>query len=221
MPSLILFAAAGTEYLTRRFQFKMATSRFPRPVLFVAVAGLFLVVTFRIPVRLQNAGYERVVKAITSQFQNVPPIYLIAADSIGEGSLIAEVALAEKRPRSIVLRGSKLLVHEDWLGRGTEDRFASLQATRSALDQTHVSVVIVDDTTPVAERRSYYDRLTAIVREGQWDNLAPFAVMRSGRLYKNGLQVYVRRGSEAPSAMVIEAIKRFQRPEANNLLAHK
>jgi hypothetical protein len=53
------------------------------------------------------------------------PVYLVAADATGEGALVAEVAMREARPRSIVLRSSKVLASCDEMG----ERYRTLYRT--------------------------------------------------------------------------------------------
>ena len=201
MPSLLLFTAAGAYWFADRLSDRWGP-RALRPALLFGIAILFMVETFEMPIRLRNSGYEAVVKEAAGRLSSAPQVYLVASDPIGEGSTVAAVALAERRPHNVLLRGSKIFVREDWMGRGTEDRFESSKEISDLLDRMPVNVVIVDDAMPTPERRPYHDRVKETVSEDKrtWELARSLPVVRLGRLHENALHVYVRRFAEAPSA---------------------
>jgi len=204
MPSLLLFAAAGADWLARRLLNHVAVVA-PQPASLVIIAILFTFETFQIPTRIGNGGYEAAVRESMARTSASPQVYLVASDSIGEGSAVAAVALAEQRPRSVVLRGSKILVREDWLGRRTQDRFGSIGEIGYLLDRIPVNVVIVDDAMLASDRRPYHDRVRITVAEDKktWEYISSMPVVRFGRLREDAVRVYVRRSAESPWAPMV------------------
>ncbi len=201
MPTLLLLAAAGVDSLGGWMPIRIA-----RPALcgglFLLVALAFLAERFELPTRTRNQGYEALARDLTRRFPNVPETYLIAADSRGEGSMIAAMALAERRPGSFILRGSKILVHEDWLGRGTQDRFGTVKEVSRVLSRIPVDVVVIDDAMQSDQRRAYHDRVERTVSADSttWEHVGSYAVVSMGRVHERALQVYARRGGGTISA---------------------
>ena len=76
---------------------------------------LFFTLHFRVPKR-----YAYGVLRHWGRFARVsePQTILVSAESPGEGMLIAEIAMRDRRPGHFVLRGSKVLARSDWNGNG-------------------------------------------------------------------------------------------------------
>lgn len=189
MPSLLLFAVAGVDGAARRLPLRSPS--LARAVVTLIVLAGFALETFTVSTRYADAGYESLVRQV---LQRAPAArtYLVAADSRGEGSLVAAVALAQPRPQAIVLRGSKVLIHEDWLGHGTQDRYATVASVDSLLRGVPVDVVVVDDAMQASQRRPYHDRVESAARDSFWTALAPLPVTWLGRKHDAALHAYVR-----------------------------
>jgi hypothetical protein len=109
VPALVLFLFAGGAWLVRRFSWN------PVPVMVVAMA-VFAVQKFSIPVET-HYGYSEAARFIHDQSSlRGRDIILVSSERDGEGMLVSEVAMIEKRPTHQILRGTKVLAVTDWNG---------------------------------------------------------------------------------------------------------
>lgn len=89
---------------------------------------------------------------------------LVVSDELGEGAGVTETALLHLTPRPMVLRGSKVLAHDDWMGTQPEGLHASAAALLADLESMHVDYVILDcapDAKALAYWRMASDALTS------------------------------------------------------------
>ncbi|HUU36260.1 MAG TPA: hypothetical protein VMW48_19480 [Vicinamibacterales bacterium] len=198
VPSLLLLAAAGIDRMAGAFDGWTGRALVrPGLAVFAMAAAMFQGAA---PGPPPSAGYTAAAAAVAASFGGAPQVYLIASDSRGEGSWIAGIAIRERRPASFVLRGSKVFVDEDWLGRNARERVASVAEVVALLDRVPVTVVVIDLTTSREETREYHARLAAAMRAdaSAWEQLDTFPLRRFGRSHANGLQVFRRRAVPAP-----------------------
>lgn len=189
LPALLLFAALGLDRAARSIG---AGLSFAAPAL-AAVAVAPLAGSF-IAAPPATVGYMSAATAVAAAKTDVPQAQLVVSDSQGEGAWIAAVAGLEPRPSTVVARGSKLFVVEDWLGRDTEERYAGADEVMALLDAIPVSVVVVDGTTLAGEVRGYHARVAAVVAASPaWERAGAYPVQRFGREFPEGLVVYRRR----------------------------
>lgn len=193
IPPVVLFAAAGIDYVARRFAQRQAQTLM-RAALPALVLGAFGIQCFALPLQLRNGGYNAMVKDVASQLSNVPQVWLVSSNSTGEGSLVAAVALQERHPGGYVLRGKTLLAGGDWLWNNTEDRFDTPAKLSALLDQIPVTVVVIDDLIPTVEKRPYQSRLKALVGDEtqRWVLVGSYPQVDGGVTYPNSLHVYAR-----------------------------
>jgi hypothetical protein len=115
IPSIVLFTAAGVDYVGYRIG-----ARLPTGIVWVGLAAVvilaFCAETFTFSVQPRNAGYDVLVQDVMGRLSNAPHIWLVSSDGDGEGRLVAAVALREAHPSSYVLRGKTILAGGDWLG---------------------------------------------------------------------------------------------------------
>ena len=195
VPSIVLFAAAGiaevSGWLLRTFSLRV-------PGFFGLSLGTlfaFAVQSFALPVHLHNTGYEILAADIAAKVEYVPQVWLISSGSIGEGSLITAIALHEKRPGTFVLRGSKILVSEDWVGRNSQDRYDTPDELATLLNDIPVAIIAIDDRVPSYEHRPYHDRLRMLVagNNAQWEQIGSYTLVRGQSTFANAVHVYARR----------------------------
>lgn len=195
LPGLLLFAGRGIDWCGTRVRRGRAG-----PVRWgLAVAALFSVALAGMSRPASTmVGYTAAARGSSLEDPS-PQVTLLASDSRGEGAWIAAVASSRPRPRDFVLRGSKVFVNEDWLGRHSTDRFASAADTRRLLDASPITTVVIDHTTEAAERRPYHDRLAGVVAaDAAWRRVGVFPLVRFGAAVSAGLEVFARIGP-APS----------------------
>lgn len=145
-------------------------------------------------------GYRSVVSFLEEHHELAGKRILIVSNEQGEGAGVVEVAVLNLRPRPIVIRGSKLLASDDWMGRNLRMRYASVDAALDDLEAMHVDFVILDESAEsmqlpywsqvkqIADR--FPDRLERV--------LATAGIPRTGPL--RPLSVYrVARHAEGPA----------------------
>ena len=193
IPSVVLFAAAGVDYVARRFA-QNRSYVLVRLCVAALVVAAFGVQCFALPLQLRNGGYSDLVTDVTNKLSNVPQVWLVSASSTGEGSLVAAVALQEKHQASYVLRARTLLAGGDWLWNNTEDRFDTPAKLSALIDEIPVTIVVIDDLIPAAEKRPYQDRLKKLVASEpeQWAVVGSYPQVDGGVTYPNTLHVYAR-----------------------------
>ncbi len=96
--------------------------------------------------------------------------FLIVSDSTGEGVFVAEVALRDQRPGHVVLRGSKVLSDDSWMGGGEKVRFASAEGMQQYLETLTDLVLVLD---PAALSAPYARVLEEAVsqRPERWEEI--------------------------------------------------
>jgi hypothetical protein len=193
LPSIVLFSAAGIDYMARRFGAR-GWNEASCIGLAVALLLAFGAERFTLPLQLRNGGYGALVQEVSARVANVPQVWLISSSSTGEGSLVAAVALREAHPDSYVLRGKTILAGGDWMWNNTEDRFDTPAKLAGLLDEIPVTIVVIDDLIPPIERRPYQARLKKLLADdnGRWDPIGSYPQMHDGIVYANSLHVYAR-----------------------------
>jgi hypothetical protein len=84
---------------------------------------------------------------------------LIVSDARGEGAVVAAAAFAEAQPdrQVTILRASKTLAEQDWLGRGLKLHADGPQATLKLLEEQAVDWIFLDTTVAQANNTPYHD----------------------------------------------------------------
>jgi hypothetical protein len=77
----------------------------------------------------------------------LPTRMLVSSTASGEGAWIAEVALREKRPGSVVARATQILATMDWDGRDYRLITKTPQAVERRLDELGLDTVVVDSSS--------------------------------------------------------------------------
>jgi Dolichyl-phosphate-mannose-protein mannosyltransferase len=153
IPALILFLFAGGSWLAGRFKWNPAI---------VAAAGilLFLGTGFSL-VRETHYGFIEAAEFIDSRPDLHDKDVLVSSLSDGEGMLISELAMREKRFTHHVLRGTKALSRADWNGARYECFLHNPDDLMQYLREAKVGTIVLD-TFPA---RIAYDH-ERIIREG-------------------------------------------------------
>ncbi len=115
---------------------------------------------------------------------------LISAPAAGEGALVAEVAVRETRPSSILLRGSKMLARSSWTGEHYRLVCQTEGDLLPLLDELRVEYVLVDS---FGDRP--HDRLvqrTMLAAVGEWDLVKSFQRLRTASRRERHCRLYRR-----------------------------
>lgn len=196
LPAVALLASAGAAFLISKIPETLQEREFATPAAWVSVAGMAAWAMFTIPDRIQNQGYEQVAARIAQETKgDLKRAVLLSSDSVGEGSMIAAIAVLENRPDTIMLRGSKIMVHEDWLGRGSEERFSSDTSIAEFLDAVPVRAVVVDKAIDDLWKRSYHQRLEKLLTTDtqRWRLDKTYTILRNGQPRPGPVSIYIRK----------------------------
>ena len=194
LPSVVLFSAAGVDEIAHRIGDRLSIGAV-RVGLAAALLAAFCAGSFALPLHLRNGGYEALVRDVAARVSNVPQVWLISSGSTGEGCLVAAIALQEVRPNSYVLRGKTILAGGDWFWASTQDRFDTPAKLTELLDEMSVTIIVIDDSVPLTQRRPYQDRLKELVSSepDKWEQLGSYPQIEGGIAIANSLHVYARR----------------------------
>jgi hypothetical protein len=138
-----LYGLAGLGVMTTCRPVRTAGWRWAAQlVVFVALAASHIVER---PVLAAPAplGYRSVVAQLSERGLAGVRV-LVVSDELGEGAFVAELAVRNARPRPMAIRGSKLLVSEDWMGRNQTSRFNDTAGLLAELEAMHVAFIILD-----------------------------------------------------------------------------
>jgi hypothetical protein len=118
--------------------------------------------------------------------------------------MVAAIALRDRRPHTLALRGSKLLVSEDWLGRASRPRFATNDAMRAMLDAIPVNAVMIDHAIEASQARPYHQQIEQLLKADpeHWTRHSSYDITRYGQQQARAVDVYLRRprgGSPSPT----------------------
>jgi hypothetical protein len=219
LPSLVLFAAVGVNQIARRLRNRPPIG-FVRGGLALTLMAAFFVESFALPLRLRNGGYDALVRDVTARVSNVPQVWLISSGSIGEGCLVAAVALQEERPNSYVLRGKTILGGGgDMFWRNMQDRFDTPAKLAALLDDMPVTIIVIDDQIPPDLHRPYQNRLRELLASegGKWEPIGSYPQTEGGISLANSLHVYARR----PVASLAIAAPLIQLDRLRGLMVRK
>lgn len=106
-------------------------------------------------------GYRSVVSFLASHEELAAKRLLVISNEQGEGACVVEVAVLNVRPRPMVIRGSKLMASDDWMGRNLRMRYTSAEAALADLEAMHVDVVILDES-PESRQLPYWAQVQEI-----------------------------------------------------------
>ncbi len=192
LPPLLLFWAAGVEWLARhvrRAVWPEGGLRFAWVV--VGVMG-FVVGTFRVPMK-HFEGFGPAAELVARTTGETGTV-LISSDSRGEGVFIAELMSREARPGRKVVRVSKLLSRSRWGGEDYRALYASPAEAQAAIEAHGVEVVVLDESIPPARRLGHHAQLAEVVASSpdRWKLIATVPVVRRNQQTPDGLRIYRR-----------------------------
>ena len=112
----------------------------------VLVATVALSVLFSLPIiaKRRPMGFRDAADYIESHGGLAGRSMMVISDENGEGAMVAEVAARQPRPSSRVIRASKLMASDTWVGTSFQMRFSSAAELQSELEALHVEYLVVD-----------------------------------------------------------------------------
>ncbi len=139
----LMFVAAGIRYVGRVAPLGQFGETARVALVAAAAAGIFFVMDFEVPTS-PGRGHSELAEMIVSDASLDGAAVLVSSTGLGEGALIAEVALRQPSPRHYILRASKMLSDSDWYGMDYRPRFDSVASLREALAAIPVSLLVLD-----------------------------------------------------------------------------
>ncbi len=198
---VLAMAAAGADVITRH---RWPLWDPPPAGKRVGVIGLVLLAciatTFRIPMD-PPAAFPGAAGLILSRAQADDRILVSSESAAGEGDLIVELALREKRPGHAILRAFKMLCRTDWNNRRYTPLFPTPAEMQAELERLDVRLLVMD-LRPFGAQVPHHEILKRLVAESPdaWPLLAGFP----GPAGQLEVAVYRRTGSASRSRAPIE-----------------
>jgi hypothetical protein len=188
VPAAMAFSAAGINFLGSRLPKRLKPAILSSTFLFI-----FLLTPFRFQ-RERNYGFAPIAQRLTSSPQFYNAVILISSDADGEGMMISEIAMREKRPGHLVLRATKILTTANWTGTQVTAIFQTPEEVQKYLDSIPVSVVVLDHSASPAGYQVYEGPLEqAIVsHQDSWKLLGSYSIWRKGIEHTQAALVYAR-----------------------------
>jgi hypothetical protein len=178
LPPLLMFLMAGIVAIADWTKFLPIAE--PRRLGGIAaiVAVVFLICNFSLPQK-RYFGFDEVAERLESpQYKN--SIILVSTDAQdGEGMLISEIAMREKRPSHIVLRATKMLSQSDWMGQRYKLLYKTPEEVMSFLEELPVEIVVIQIGAGPMEYPDHALLRQAIDRNpAQWEEIGTFPLRR-------------------------------------------
>jgi hypothetical protein len=195
LPSFMLLSAAGAHRLIGALPSINRLRSVTQPAAWLIVAIVSLATIFDIPNQVRNNGYDAIASVLMAEAKRTGGASLVVSDSIGEGSIVAAVAVNDNRPHVVVVRGSKVLTNEDWLGRDSRERFSSPAELRRFLNEIPISAVVIDQAIDPQWRRPYHTMVAQLMvsQQSEWMLQGTYDLVRNGRDMPQSARVFVRR----------------------------
>jgi hypothetical protein len=188
-----LFAAAGLHWVVTTIPWPRSATFASRHWLAAGAVVAMALITFSPPPRRER-GFGDAASLVLPRLTSPHAAALVSSDPLGEGAFVARAAEHQLAERSFVLRGSKLLASDTWMGLNYSVRYADGASTLEALDQARVAYVVVDD----ASRDPHHRLLTeAVSTSARWTLERE---MRVGATRAGPVRIYARRHPLPPGA---------------------
>jgi hypothetical protein len=189
IPAALAFAAAGVSFAGSalpKWRFKPAL-----------LSSIFLIAFIMTPFRFERAhshGFAPIAQMLVSSSRFHDAVLLISSDADGEGMMISEVAMREKRPGHLILRASKALASGDWTSTHETSLFQTPEQVEDYLDSIPVSIVILDHSASLGNDQEYEQLLeqAIISHQKSWTLLGSYPIWRRGKEYPQVAEVYGR-----------------------------
>jgi hypothetical protein len=135
-----------------------------RRVAFIAMAAVVVIATIASRPSLaprQPLGYRGIVTQLAAADQLAGRRLLVVSDEVGEGAAVTEVAVLNLQPEPTIIRGSKLLANDDWMGNHFQMTYASPTALMQNLEDLHIEYVLLDRSGSSATL-PYFEQVRAL-----------------------------------------------------------
>lgn len=142
-PVLLVFMAAGCRWIAGEISEGTRYQRVAMPALLGFACAWNAAFTFFVPVKA-HYGFPAATASLLREAAQHEQLVLVSGPAETEGLVISEMALADRKLRTFVLRGSKVLAHSSWMGKNYESLFQSPEQVSRFLKELPISTVIAD-----------------------------------------------------------------------------
>jgi len=190
LPPLIMFAIAGAAWNIERLQRRLNPFQSFAFVVTVSTV-LFLIHPFELK-RKGYEGFEDAARLIVSNPDYADVIVFVSSDASGEGMLISEVAMREKRVGHTVRRASKLLGQSNWSGSEYESKFSDTDAIVELLRKEGIRLLVIDNSMREQKRVAHHDLLekALVERPETFKLVAQSDTRRIDRVHPGAVRVF-------------------------------
>ena len=195
LPFWLLFAAGGIWWALSLGPLKRKAARWRALAAALVLAGLYAL-EFRPPPKKDCGGYAEVARAILARPEWNQSVILVSSDAPGEGMLISELAMRERRPGHIVLRGSKVLSASSWFGWNARPLFGGPAEVGEFLRAVPVGLVVFDGEPMRPPAHHYQLQLALRGGAGSWELIGHFPQRRRPGDRRDGIYLYRLIGHE-------------------------
>src|SRR5262249_34477091 len=146
----------------------------------------------------QWRGFGEVARRLDEVEEWRDSVVMVCSDATGEGILVSEVALRDRRPGRYVLRASQLFSRARWPGAPYRCLYDSPTEFLGLLKKIPVGILVLDASTPPGELREHHRRLFDAVRASpdDWRLVGRYPLTRGGRTHPEALEVYALYGHQ-------------------------
>ena len=195
---LLMFAVAGVSWACANWPLKRFNSRWRTRVVGLVVVGLVAGYNYGAP-KTPYRGFAEVARDLVSALRFRHSVSLVSSDARGEGMMVAGVALRESRPGHIVLRGSKMLADESWMGSSYRLRYSTPDAVMDYLRSVPVALLVMDSTP--SRKSPHYQLLEEMLERyaNDWELVGTYPREHLDPLNQGQIRVYHLIGCETNS----------------------
>ncbi len=195
LPISLVLAGRGATWVWHMLGWRLEKQAIP--------AGVLVMLGFSLqafaPVSPNHRGFREAMDWALqdSALESAP--WLVCSDASGEGLMVSEAVHRDPRHQKLqVLRSSKILARDDWLGNSYRERFETPDQLGEFLRQVPVSLVFLDLSL---WRRHYFPHHESIRRylethPKQFQEVQRVDMLRNGVWYPKSLVIYRQIGFE-------------------------
>ncbi|HSH96159.1 MAG TPA: glycosyltransferase family 39 protein [Roseimicrobium sp.] len=189
LAAVIYFAIFGADFVTRK------VAQFGPPggaQKFICFLLLGIGLVHALPVKPKGyAGFEPVAMELLNEAAVGKVRALVVSDARGEGMLVSEAAVRDRKRTLEIKRASKLLAESNWNGGAYTARAANTAEAVRLLKTEGIQYVVIDRTIPERLKKTHHEVLSMAVGDTQFfTEKSRHEITRAGRTLQDGILVY-------------------------------